>query len=413
MGIIGRILGEIRWKDVTFIAIDEDNMASDSDMHFPTQQSVKAYVDGIGGGLSDPIEYNAATNTPDLDVSPSGISAGDFYYVTVAGTFFTTPVNINDHLIATKDNPTIESDWIIGGQGNIPHAASHEPGGSDPISTLADLTLTGKLNLSDPSELTISSGAITITRSNHDVDTEADAATDNLDTINGGTEGDIVILRPESSARTVVVTSAGNIRPAGGTFDLDDSQRNITLIMRVANWHEIARNSDVNDLADPGFDALATWDNTTKSFKFAILGTNLSYDSSTNTVNVAIPDFTELKFLAGDIVAYDDKDNKLIIENNGGNVVDDEGKVTTFIVHVRIPPTYKATGFIVYSTANIAVELFENQVDDSSGVSLGSGSANSVVDTTDVDYSTTNYLSILMTDAGADVQGGKVFIEKI
>ena len=45
-------------------------------------------------------------------------------------------------------------------------------------------------NLGTPTELTIAGGIITRTRSNHTVDTQADAATDDLDTISGGVEGD-------------------------------------------------------------------------------------------------------------------------------------------------------------------------------------------------------------------------------
>ena len=53
----------------------------------------------------------------------------------------------------------------------------------------------GMLNFGSPTELTIASGVITATTSNHTVDTESNNATDDLDTINGGTEGDILHLR--------------------------------------------------------------------------------------------------------------------------------------------------------------------------------------------------------------------------
>lgn len=57
--------------------------------------------------------YNASTNTPDLDVSPSGILKGWMYDVTVAGSFFSIPVEVGDVLIAKVDNPTMYSDWVI------------------------------------------------------------------------------------------------------------------------------------------------------------------------------------------------------------------------------------------------------------------------------------------------------------
>lgn len=61
-------------------------------------------------------------------------------------------------------------------------------------------------------ELTIVSGEITVTDSRHTVDTEADAATDDLDTINGLTTGQRVTFSIDDNARTVVFKhGTGNI----------------------------------------------------------------------------------------------------------------------------------------------------------------------------------------------------------
>lgn len=66
--------------------------------------------------------------------------------------------------------------------------------------------------LTASTELTISSGAITISRRMHTVDTEGEIASDDLDTINGGNEGQTVILRAANDARTVVIKhNTGNI----------------------------------------------------------------------------------------------------------------------------------------------------------------------------------------------------------
>ena len=62
----------------------------------------------------------------------------------------------------------------------------------------------GRLNFADDTELTIALGVITVTQGYHRVDTEADGASDDLDTINGGAEGDMLIIFPENTARTVV-----------------------------------------------------------------------------------------------------------------------------------------------------------------------------------------------------------------
>ncbi len=94
--------------------LDEDNMASDSATQVPTQQSVKAYVDAATAGAVTFIGgYDAATNTPDLDTAPSGISQGDMYTVTAAGTFFTEDLAIGDSIIAKQDNPTTLAHWTL------------------------------------------------------------------------------------------------------------------------------------------------------------------------------------------------------------------------------------------------------------------------------------------------------------
>lgn len=104
----------------------------------------------------------------------------------------------------------------------------------------------GKLNIGSPVELTIATGEITITQSNHTIDTESDASSDDLDTIHGGVEGDLLYLRATSGARTVVVKSGtGNIF-MGGDFSMNSALD--TLLLRYASnlW---VRDSNANNAA--------------------------------------------------------------------------------------------------------------------------------------------------------------------
>ena len=99
----------------------------------PSSLAVKTYVDNeVAGALASEMTYrggyNASTNSPDLDTSPSGISIGDTYTVTTAGTFFSASVQAGDLLISEVNNPTLEADWTIVNQN---------------IGDLADLSLDG------------------------------------------------------------------------------------------------------------------------------------------------------------------------------------------------------------------------------------------------------------------------------
>jgi hypothetical protein len=80
------------------------------------------------------------------------------------------------------------------------------------------ITANGQLKANDfliltPENATIASGAITATSSLMVVDTEASAATDTLETINGGVDGAIIIITQSNSSRDVTISmSLGNIR---------------------------------------------------------------------------------------------------------------------------------------------------------------------------------------------------------
>lgn len=78
------------------------------------EAATKIYVDSkVASSVNYKGGYNASTNTPDLDVAPTGVKIGDMYTVTDAGTFFTTAVEVGDTLIAEIDDAVAEADWTI------------------------------------------------------------------------------------------------------------------------------------------------------------------------------------------------------------------------------------------------------------------------------------------------------------
>lgn len=84
----------------------------------------------------------------------------------------------------------------------------------------------------DGGELTIASGAVTVTDlTYYTINTEADAASDDLATINGTIDAKIITLAAENAARTVVLKhNTGNIyNPQGSDITLGDVYSNVTL----------------------------------------------------------------------------------------------------------------------------------------------------------------------------------------
>ena len=97
-----------------------------------------------------------------------------------------------------------------------------------------------KLNiaLEEAGELTISSGAVTKSRSHHTIDTEGDAASDDLASILGGSEGEVILIRPANGARTVVLKhNTGNIWSMSGyDVTLDDADDYSILVYSGSKW---------------------------------------------------------------------------------------------------------------------------------------------------------------------------------
>lgn len=94
------------------------------------------------------------------------------------------------------------------------------------------------------STLTIAAGVVTVTTGYHALDTEAAAATDDLDTINGGVAGMMLILRAASSVRDVVAKKGtGNLRLASD-FTLTHTDDRLTLLFDGVNWNELCRSDN-------------------------------------------------------------------------------------------------------------------------------------------------------------------------
>ena len=114
-------------------------------------------------------------------------------------------------------------------------------GGNETLTFAADVA---------PTELTIASGAVTITQKEHTIDTEGNAAQDELDTISGGSDGQIIVIQPDSFARTIILTPNGNIDVTAlskcGYFTLDDDEELIVLVNDGGTWLPLSATIPVN-----------------------------------------------------------------------------------------------------------------------------------------------------------------------
>jgi len=130
------------------ISMNSKKLTSLADPTVDQDAATKAYVDSVtAGGVIFQGGYNASTNSPDLDVSPSSaIRKGWMYTVTVAGDFFTEAVQIGDSLISQVNSPTSLSDWTTI-QNNIDVA-------TDSVQGIANFPTSGGL--------AVSSGAVSI-----------------------------------------------------------------------------------------------------------------------------------------------------------------------------------------------------------------------------------------------------------
>lgn len=99
----------------------------------------------------------------------------------------------------------------------------------------------GRFVMTAGATLTIAAGVVNATNGYHAIDTEAAAATDDLDTINGGAAGFMLILRTANAARDVVCKDGtGNLRLAGD-FTLSHTDDRLVLLHDGSAWMELSR----------------------------------------------------------------------------------------------------------------------------------------------------------------------------
>lgn len=102
-----------------------------------------------------------------------------------------------------------------------------------------DLTINGLLNLGPPNTRTIASGVVNVFDTILTVAAES-TTVDDLDTINGGTTGDFIIIKADT-LDTITVTNNGNILLVGFSDIILDNDDRAIFIFDGTNWIELLR----------------------------------------------------------------------------------------------------------------------------------------------------------------------------
>lgn len=175
------------------------------------------YVEGISGTNFTPVVRGAGGTT-----AASHLSGITLYVVYAAGLFN----QLKRAIIA------IETELGINPSG----ASSDVVTRFSALDTRLDRVhqTDGDLDFPTSTELTIATGSVTPTQNWHTIDTEADAASDDLDTLatTNVTDGFVLFLRANNDARTVVIKhNTGNILCATAADITLDDQRDLCVLI--------------------------------------------------------------------------------------------------------------------------------------------------------------------------------------
>lgn len=225
--LIGRIYDDIETNSYDWLTVNRSGTGTG------------VQVDTLDFTAATDITFNALTKVeginPEFELSETGVATDQGIWLFEAETE-TLYGRLRD------DAASNLTDWLT-----VTRSGTGASMVTDKITLKAtDISLDGNPSIGDGSELTIATGSITPTTGFHLVDTEADAATDDLTTISGGTTGQILVLKSVVDSRNVVVKDGTNIALASSTdFTLENADDSITLLYTGTKWIELSRSTNV------------------------------------------------------------------------------------------------------------------------------------------------------------------------
>lgn len=196
-------------------------------------------INGVSFNGSANITVTA--NTPNTLTRGTYLTGADFNG-SAASTWAVDATNLNtaSKIVARDASGNFAAGTITANlTGNVTGNVTGNLGGS--TVTASGTVTAARFVTTAGATLTIAAGVVTATNGLHTIDTEAAAATDDLDTINGGVAGMVLILRAGSSTRDVVCKDGtGNLRLAGD-FTLTHTDDRLVLLSDGVNWFELSR----------------------------------------------------------------------------------------------------------------------------------------------------------------------------
>ena len=252
-------------------------------------------IDNVGGDVSTAFGGQSYDNNTNLNITsvyanavinqtaggtlsllPVATAGEGFYFIVKKNT--TSTVTIDPNASETINGATtlaLTSDAIIycdgtkwltimmspSTSGNNAFTGNNTFSGTSSFSN--DVTFTGDVRTPNDGTITIASGVVTVTGAYHFIDTEGAASTDDLVTINGGVDGQILTLNTVNSGRDVVLKTTGNITlPGDVTLSADNDPIKLIYNNTLAKWVQTGATASQGKKADtalqPGQASLVT-----------------------------------------------------------------------------------------------------------------------------------------------------------
>ncbi len=224
-----------------------------------------ANVLGVIAAVNSGVLVTSGAGVPSIAVDiPTAVTIGAAYIYRAAGTDVAVAdggTNISSYAIgdlltasaattlAKLADVATGSVLVSGGVGVIP-AWSATPTFTSSVQTGRGEV--GIQNFKDETEVTLdANGEATVTQSVHKFETNGGGATDDLQAIIGGAEGDILVIRPTNAGHTIVAKHAGAVTAglalnlAGGAdFTMDEDDDFLVLIRQGTLWQQISRSEN-------------------------------------------------------------------------------------------------------------------------------------------------------------------------